>query len=108
MIRARMTSVLGCSALLLALLRCAPSPDECVRMSDCGSGLVCVDGQCRTPASSTPGDASAAEASVSDASRPEASVVVDASTPTPEASVDAGSDSGEPEEEEDTDDASAP
>lgn len=43
---ARLAWFVGAGAVAIGVLRCAPSPGACVRVSDCASGLTCVEGSC--------------------------------------------------------------
>ena len=44
----RRAAVAALVSVSLAALRCAP-PEQCVRVSDCDDGLVCVSGRCAIP-----------------------------------------------------------
>lgn len=44
----RRAAAIALVSVSLAALRCAP-PEQCVRVSDCDDGLVCVSGRCALP-----------------------------------------------------------
>lgn len=70
----KVVGALVLSVVALAVLRCGP-PEQCLRISDCSSGLTCAEGAC------VPDDlaSSAGEAGVSEAGRAVDAMIVDSS-----------------------------
>jgi len=79
-----MVQVTAACLVPLLFVRCAPT-DQCLRLSDCGKGLVCVEGKCEPTNPELPDSASslADAAIVQDATRADTSAPVDAGTAKP-------------------------
>jgi len=92
--RSKLLVAIAMGVAALAVVRCAP-PDACLRISDCGSGLTCVQGDC-VPDPGAAGEGGVAEGGSSDATVTEASSSAEASVVTPaDASVTDAADSGD-------------
>jgi hypothetical protein len=85
--RSKVLVMIAVGVAALAVVRCAP-PDGCLRISDCSSGLTCVEGSC-VPDLGPPGEGGVAEGGGSDGTAREASTPAEASVITP---ADAASD----------------
>jgi hypothetical protein len=88
--RSKVLVMIAVGVAALAVVRCAP-PDGCLRISDCASGLTCVEGSC-VPDRGDPGEGGIAEGGGSDGTVAEASTPADASVVT---HADAASDAGD-------------
>lgn len=79
--RSKLLVMIAVGVAALAVVRCAP-PEGCLRISDCASGLTCVENAC-VPDPGDPGEGGVVEGGGSDAPVAEASTPAEASVGTP-------------------------
>ncbi len=100
--RSRVAVALALGFVAAAALRCGP-PEQCLRMSDCAIGFVCVEATCTPEGASSQSEGGAAETSVPDATVREASVpsqpAADASTSDADAATSADTGANDAAEE---------